>query len=239
MAQRGLLYRVGQDRYVVAPIEASALSQAAPPELLIDLALGSHPYYIGFLSALIAHRLTDLHSEIAYAAVPAEVRPRGRTPIALKIARLSPRAWPAPDEIERFRVLEGTKEFAHRSAVERALVDGLLRPDLCAGFETVVLAWGRAGRRADVSWDRVAQAARGIGDATARRAAFMLGLLSLETIVERHFADLEGRAANTPLDRSNGFNLDRSEIERDPRTGILLNVPRRHLRGWVEAGADA
>jgi predicted transcriptional regulator of viral defense system len=238
MVKGGFLLRAGEDRYVVAPAGATTLSQAVPPELLIDLALQPHPYYIGFLSAFAAHRLTDLHSTAAYAAVPQGVRPRGRMPIDLEIAQLSPGAWPAAEEeIERFRALGGTKEFAYRSTVERTLVDGLLRPDLCAGFETVALGWVRAARQADLAWDRVAQIATRIGDAVSRRTAFMLGLIGLEAVQERHFSRLDGRRASVPLDRSNGFSLERDAIERDPGTGVLLNVPRSHLRGWIASEA--
>jgi predicted transcriptional regulator of viral defense system len=235
MAKRGDLYRVGEDRYVVAPPGTESLSQAAPPELLIDLALKPHPYYIGFLSALIAHRLTDLHSRVAFAAVPGDVRPRGRLPLDLRIAQVSEKRWPAGEgEIERFRALDGTKEFAHRSTIERTLVDCLLRPDLCGGFETVALAWSRARQRADTSWDRVAQIGRQVGDAATRRTAFMLGLVGLEAVRERHLGDIHGRSGNTPLDRANGFGLSRSETERDRRTGVLINMPAHYLRGWIE-----
>jgi predicted transcriptional regulator of viral defense system len=235
MVKRGLLLRAGEDRYVVAPAGATMLSQAAPPELLIDLALQPHPYYIGFLSASVAHHLTDLHTTVAYAGVPHGVRPRGRMPIDLEIAQLSPRAWPTGEgEVERFRALAGTKEFAYRSTVERTLIDGLLRPDLCAGFETVAVAWARASRQASVSWDQVAQIADRIGDAVSRRTAFMLSLLGLEAIEKRHFGQIDGRRASPPLDRSNGFGLGRDEIERDPRTGVLLNVPRGYLYGWID-----
>lgn len=238
MVKRGLLHRAGEDRYVVAPMGTDSLEQAAPPELLIDLILQPHPYYIGFLSALITHRLTDLHSKSAYAAVPKGVRLRGRMPIDLEIAQLGPKAWPATeDELERFRTVEGTKEFAVRSTIERTLVDGLLRPNLCAGFETVVLAWSRAQRHPEVSWERVAQIGHRIGGSTAPRTAFMLNLVGLDTIAEKHLADVKSRRAGTPLDRSNGFALDRGNVERDPRTGVLLNVPSRYLRGWIDGEA--
>ncbi len=239
MKSRGLLYGAGTNRYVIAPHGTISVEQAAARELLVDLVLGPRgPYYVGFLSSLIAHRLTDLHSELIYAAVPEGKRPR-KVPPGLKIAELSPAAWPGDGtgEIERVRMIEGTKEFAFRTSLERSLIDGLLRPDLCGGFETVVSAWARAARRSDVSWDDVALIARRIGDATSRRTAFMLGLLGFDAIVDRHFAELEGRKTNTVLDRSRGFTLEPDELERDPRTGVVLNVPRSYLRGWIQGAA--
>lgn len=233
-----VLYHLGRKQYVTAPIGTKSWRQAVPAELIIDLTLSPPgPYYIGFLSALIAHRLTDLHSQAYYAAVQegSNYRPAKEPVIELTVVRLSPSNWPeaSSNELERFRILEGTKEFAWRSSQERTLIDGLLRPDCCAGFETVVSAWARALQNPATSWDEVALIGRRLGDATARRTAFMLGLLGLEGVVARHFADLNGRQTTAPLDRSNGFSLPRAEMERDRRTGVLLNVPRNHLRGWL------
>jgi predicted transcriptional regulator of viral defense system len=239
MKRQGLLYGAGSNRYVIAPPGTTSVEQAAPPELLADLRFSSRgPYYLGFLSGLIAHRLTDLHSETTVVAIREGHRPHG-TPPGFKIAELSPSAWPAEgsDEIERVRTIDGFKEFAFRSSCERTLVDGLLRPDLCAGIETVVCSWARARQRPEVSWDRVARIARHTGDATSRRVAFLLDLLSLEPVVERHFADLDGRKTSTPLDRGGGFALGRANAERDPRTGVLLNVPRPYLRGWIQGAS--
>lgn len=239
MSKRGLLYAVGSNRYVVASHGTTSVKQVAPPELLADLSLGPHgPYYVGFLSSLIAHRLSDLHSEITYVAMQENHRPR-HVPVGFIVAGLSPAVWPAEGsgEIERVRVVEGLKEFAFRSSIERALIDGLLRPDLCAGIETVVSTWASASHRADVSWDQVAQIARRIGGATSRRVAFLLAMLDLEPVVEKHFANLEGRKTSTLFDRSRGFELGKSEVRRDPKTGVVLNVPYSYLRGWIQGAS--
>jgi len=234
MSRRGQLHRVGEGRFVVAPPGTSLLEQAAPASLLVDLTLGQlGRYYIGFLSALISHHLTDLHSDVYYAAVPQGTRLRGKRPMKLKLVQLAERLWPIEEELERFRVLESTKEFAYRSTLERTLVDGLLRPDLSGSFETVALSWARARGRSDVSWRKVARIAKRLGDAPARRTALMLNELGLTEVAEQEFADLKGRSTSTPLDRSDAFGLPKGAIERDSQTGVLLNVPRRNLRGWL------
>jgi predicted transcriptional regulator of viral defense system len=243
MAERGKLYRAGRGRYVLAPAGTRSLSQAASSELLIDLALRPHgDYYIGFLSALIDHRLTDLHSREAYAAVRQGTlkHPRLATApgLSLRVTQLSPALWPAENlgsdhpERESFRAAPETKELAWRSSVERTLVDVLLRPELSGGMETAVSAWARARARPEVSWTLVAEIGKHLGDATARRTAFLLGLAGFESLVETRFADLEGHKTSVLLDRSNDFGLPRSSMERDPQTGVVLNVPREHLRGW-------
>lgn len=238
MASSHRLHRVGEHRFVVAPVGTTWLEQAGPTELIVDLIMDTHKaYYIAFLSSLIAHRLTDLHSSMTYVAVPYGTRPRGRQPLALKIVQLSESLWPADfeEEVERFRVMDGMKEFAFRSSIERALIDGLVRPDLCAGFETVAVAWGRALRRSDVDWEKVVRIARGLNSATARRVAFMLNELGVNQLVETCLDGIDTRGANTALDRSNGFELPRDAVKRDPRTGVLINVPHTYLRGWLEA----
>ena len=70
-----------------------------------------------------------------------------------------------------------------------------------------------------------------------RRCALLLRLLGLDAVAKRNFPDLSGRGANTPLDRSNSFHLSPEQITRDRDTGVLLNVPEDHLRGWIAGAA--
>src|SRR5580658_4288895 len=148
MAARKSLYRVLRGQYVVAPRATDGLDQAAAVELLVDLVLrGQGEYYLGFLSALIAHRLTDLHAKTLYAAIRQE-SPTDLTTVSLagrelRLVRLSASRWPGGDG-ERERGQPGLKEFVWRSTLERTLVDGLQRPELCGGIETVITSWASA-----------------------------------------------------------------------------------------------
>ena len=245
MEDASLLYRVGRGRYVVAPRGTFSATQAGPAELFVDLALrGRGDYFIGFLSALIAHRLTDLHSSLVYAAIRQEGSvgeserdlPDG---VAVKFVRLVASKWPVdPDrDLERVRTLPGGKEFAWRSSIERTLVDVLNRPDLAGGIETVIGSWARARRRDDVDWDSVCAIAEAQGKSTMRRTAFVLRLLGLHVIAARNFPGLAGRGASTPLDRSDSFALPPGETKRDRVTGVTINVPEGHLVGWAEAAS--
>ncbi len=242
MADNQLLYRVGRGRYVVAPRGTFSATQAAPAELIAGLILGARgDYFISYLTALIDYRLTDLHSTTIYAAIRQEST-FGETTFALpegtlQLVRLSPPTWPAdPDrELARVRALPDTKEFIWRATIERALVDSLSRPDLAAGIETVVGCWARA-RQSDTDWDLVCAICTRRGPSMERRCALLLRLLGLGAVAKRNFPNLSGRGAKTPLDRSNGFQLSPEQITRDRDTGVLLNVPEDHLRGWI-AGA--
>ena len=234
MSRTGLLHRAGHGRYVVAKPGTTSLTQNASPELIVDLLLRPRPYYLGWLTALIDHRLTDLHSRELIAGIPQGERVRGRFPIDLKLVYVSPSRWPSSDELVRVRAASGTKEFVWRSGLERTLVDAVNRPDLSGGFETVALAWARALGRSEVSWPKVAASARRSGDAAARRTAFMLVELGLEQVAEAHLlADLDPRQTSTPLDRTDSYALPPEEQRRDPRTGVVVNVPRDHLRAWL------
>ncbi|HVC06099.1 MAG TPA: hypothetical protein VND98_00720 [Solirubrobacterales bacterium] len=238
LKDHGLLYAAGSNRYVIAPPGTGSIRQAASPELLADLAFRPHgDYYIGFLSALIAHRLTDLHSEVTYVAMRRGAKPR-TVPDGFKVAELPKGAWlePSGEEIERIR-FEDSKEFVHRSSLERTLVDSLLRPDLAGGIETVVTAWARAKERPEVRWDLLAEIAQRVGDATMRRAAFLMRLLGFEAPVESWFPKIIGRKTSTIFDRSRGFSLPKDQIRRDRDTGVVINVPFEYLRGWISGAS--
>lgn len=240
MTARKSLYRVLRGQYVVAPRATDGVDQAAAAELLVDLVLrGQGEYYLGFLSALIAHRLTDLHASTLYAAIRQE-NPTDLTTVSLagrelKLVRLSPSRWSSGEnERERVRVQQGLKEFVWRSTLERTLVDGLLRPELCGGIETVVTSWGRASEHERVDWTTVWAIAKRIGIATARRAAYLLIRSGHEHVLAGDLPALNVKGAATPLDRSNGYGMTRAEATRDPQTGVLVNVPLEQLRGWLD-----
>lgn len=240
MAARRLLYRVVRGQYVVAPWATDGVDQAAPAELLVDLVLrGQGEYYLGFLSALIAHHLTDLHTSTLYAAIrqdnPTDMLSVPLAGYELKLVRLSPSRWPSDEsERERVRVESGLKEFVWRSSLERTLVDGLLRPELCAGIETVATGWARAQEHR-VDWSWVWAIAKRAGTATARRVAYLLIHTGHEQVLTEDLSALQAKRADTPLDRSNGYGMALPEMKRDPQTGVLLNVPAEQLQGWLVA----
>jgi len=238
LKDNGLLCAAGSNRFVIAPPGASSIRQAASPELLADLAFRPHgDYFVGFLSALIAHRLTDLHSEVTYVAMRQGSKPR-KVPDGFKVAELPKGAWPdAGDaEIERVRIAD-SKEFFHRSSIERTLVDALLRPDLSGGIETVVAAWARAKARPEVRWHRVVEIADRTGDAATRRVAFLLRTLGFDELVESWPTKIEGRRSSPLFDRSREFESAGERPPRDRETGVMVNVPPGYLRGWIQGAA--
>ncbi len=240
MAARKSLYRVLRGQYVVAPRATDGVDQAAAAELLVDLVLRAQgEYYLGFLSALIAHRLTDLHASTLYAAIrqdnPTDLTTLSLAGRELRLVRLSPSRWPTEEsERERVRVQPGLKEFVWRSTLERTLVDGLLRPELCGGIETVITSWARATEHQRTDWSTVWAIAKRMGTANARRVAYLLIHTGHEQALTEALPALNVKGAATPLDRSNGYGMTRREATRDPQTGVLVNVPAEQLRGWLD-----
>jgi predicted transcriptional regulator of viral defense system len=234
LKDNGLLYSAGKNRFVIAPPGTRSIRQAASSELLADLAFRPHgEYYLGFLSGLIAHRLTDLHSETTYVAMLQGTKPR-KVPDKFIVAQLPASCWPnfKDEEIERIRV-SNSKEFFYRSSLERTLVDSLLRPDLSGGIETVVGAWARAKSQAGVRWDLVASIAKQIGDAAFRRTVLLLRLLGFDALVESRLPQIDARRASPIFDRSREFEPPREQVRRDRETGVKINVPSHYLRGWI------
>jgi predicted transcriptional regulator of viral defense system len=239
MVARKSLYRVLRGRYVVAPRGTEWVEQAAPVELCVDLVLReAGEYYLGFLTALIAHRLTDLHASTVFVAVGQDSR-TDLTSVKvcgheLRLVRLASSRWPRGEgERERVRIQPGLKEFVWRASLERTLVDCLLHPELCAGIETAVSSWARASNERDVDWEAVWTIAKRSGAAAAPRVAYLL-------IATGHADTLAGELplarGETLLDRTNGYRMDRSQMSRDPQTGLLINVPTERLRGWIKGG---
>lgn len=236
------LYRLQRGRYVVAPRATSGLDQAAPVELLVDLALRDQgDYYLGFLTALISHGLTDLHSDVVYAAIHRDSS-LGVSALDLggrrvKLVRLAPSRWPRdPGLRERQRIIPRTREFSWRSSLERTLVDGVFRPDLSGGIETVVVGWAKAHHDELADWDVVWAAAKDCGTSVALRAAYLLCQLGREALVAGDLPALRKSRARVLLDRGDGFGLGDRPVSRDPRTGLVLNVPEGAVPRWLAAG---
>ena len=233
------LYRVLRGNYVVAPRATDGADQAAPVELLVDLVLRDRaPYYLGFLSALIAHGLTDLHSQTTYAAIPQEAT-TGLTSVdlagsTLQIVRLSDSVWPQDDDrsVTRRRAVAGTREFVRIATVNRTLVDGLLRPDLCAGIETVFTAWARAQHHESFDPAAVWAIAKSISLAAAKRTALLLNSTGHSSVVEPDLPTLKSKRSRVLLDRNDDYGLA-GGAPRDPRTGVTVNVPSGALDGWL------
>lgn len=231
MKRRGSLASVAKGRYVVLPPGSSDARQAAPLGTLLAAAFaGRDDYYLGYLSAIVDHRLTDEHSKTVYVAVFNRDLPRLE-----QLAGSPVHMTRILSEKKRFgteRVRARGKVFYHRSDLERTLLDTLDRPALCRGPETWVRAWSRAFREERVDVARLADYGERWGGSVGARCAFWLRNLG-EPRAERRLlqaigAPLTGRRL---LDPSNSFGD--GPWPRDRETGLIINIPERALGGWL------
>lgn len=234
MANRGTLESLGWGRYLVLPDGATSARQAASlPVLVAALMHGRGAYYLGFLSALANHELTDETVNEIYIAVRGRRAPRQRSLLGrpVQFVRLLDTAeWPG---VERQRA-EG-RSFYFRSSVERTLLDTLDHPEHCGATETWVRAWERAFRLEKVDVGEMLDQALERRPTTTARAAFWLR--ELGRVRESR---LLLRAVGAPLRGARLLDLTRPFGEgpwrRDRETGLIMNLPEAAVTGWLEYG---
>jgi predicted transcriptional regulator of viral defense system len=235
MKAKGALAAVARGRWVVMPIGASTLEQAAPPKVLLAAFFeGRADWYLGYLSALIDHRLTDVDSYTVHVGV--RVADGRRWPSRLEVGQLPVRLvqitrhddWAG---VERERV-EG-RVFACRSDVPRTLLDTLDHPELCGSPDVWVRAWDRAIREDRVELERLVEYSEGRSAVVRARLAYWLrqtGRVRVAQRVQRALgAPLKGRPL---LDPSRSFGTGQWRRDRD--TGLIVNMDERALNGWLE-----
>jgi predicted transcriptional regulator of viral defense system len=176
LAHAGWLVRLAAGRYAIVPLSSG--SEASPQVNRYVIArdlLGETPYYISHESAMDIHNM--LTRPVTTVTVTTPRRLAGReilgVPYRFVYAPLTALwgcepAWVTPYE----RVTVGD--------LEKTILDGLVRPDLCAGIGQV--ATGLWMRHDDLDWDRLAHYAQKLKHrAAAQRLGYLLELYGLGT----------------------------------------------------------
>jgi predicted transcriptional regulator of viral defense system len=240
MKRNGALAPVARGRWLVMPIGVSSLEQAASPKVLLAAFFeGRAQWYLGYLSALIDHRLTDIDADVVYAGVHI-ADGRRRWPSHVEIGALSVRIvqitrhddWAG---VERERV-QG-RVFAFRADLPRALIDTLDHPEHCGPPDVWVRAWERALRarpeEAVTLVERLIEYAEGRSTVVRARLAYWLrqtGYVRPAERVQRALgAPLKGRPL---LDASRAFGP--GPWQRDRETGLIVNMDERAIGGWLD-----
>lgn len=234
MKKRGSLASVAHGRYVVLPPGVTNAGQAVPTMLLLAAAFaGRNDYYLGYLSALVEHRLTDEQADAFYVAVfsrdlPSISMVAGRPLRMTRILSTKKRFG-----IERIRA-QG-RAFYFRSDLERTLLDTLDRPKFCGQPDTWVRSWDRAFAQDRVDVSKLIDYASAWGGSVAARCAFWLRELGRtresRLLLKSINAPLTGRRE---LDSSRSFGD--GDWHRDRETGLIMNIPEHAITGWLEYG---
>jgi len=176
LARAGWLVRLAAGRYAIVPLSSG--SEAMPQVNRYVVArelLGETPYYISHESAMDVHNMLTRPVTTVTVTTPRRLAGREILSVPYRFVYAPPSAlwgcepvWVTP--YERVTV----------SDLERTILDGLTRPDLCAGVGQV--ATGLWLRQDDFDWDKLAGYAQKLGTrAVAQRLGYLLELYDLGT----------------------------------------------------------
>jgi predicted transcriptional regulator of viral defense system len=233
MKERGVLFPVAAGRYLVRGLGEAEGIDEVPLGLLVAAAFaGRENYYLGYLSALIEHRLVDEHSRDVYLAVFGTA-PRLKTLAGRAVHITTLKSGKKQFGQERARALGRT--FYFRSDLERTLLDTLDRPALCHAPETWVRAWARAFASKELDRSRLVDYALQIGGSLAARCAFWMRELG-----DVRNARLILRSIHAPLTGPRALNSAYPFVgknwPRDRETGLIINMPAHAIEGWLTYG---
>jgi predicted transcriptional regulator of viral defense system len=207
LQRAGWVVRLNAGQYAIVPLEAGNQAIPTANRLVIARALaGSALYYVSHDSALEAHNM--LTRPVTIVTVTTTRRLGSRSVLAVPYRFVAAR----PENLWGFApVWVMPQEQVQVSDLERTILDGLARPDLCAGVSEV--ATGLWMRRDDLDWKKLVTYAHRLGNqAAAKRLGYLLelyelgteaALASLHDLVGPSYAPLE------PLLPSNGHYLAR------------------------------
>jgi len=176
LARAGWLVRLTAGRYAIVPLSSG--NEATPQVNRYVVArevLGDTPYYISHESAMDVHNMLTRPVTKVIVTTPRRLVRRDILGVPYHFVYAPPSAlwgcepvWVTP--YEQVTV----------SNLERTILDGLARPDLCAGVSQV--ATGLWMRQDDFDWDRLAHYVQKLGRrAVAQRLGYLLELYELGT----------------------------------------------------------
>jgi predicted transcriptional regulator of viral defense system len=236
MAKRGALIPLGGGRYAIAEPGATSLATNTTWQVALDAELDPlGPYYIGFITALEDHRLTDLEESDITAAIGfhndrlerSHVTVAGRP---LRVTTMRPKALAFGTET----VHQSRNRRYRRSDLERTLIDCHERPKMVGSAEVWIRAWGRAFGEERVDVERVVAYSSALGTSASRRTAVLLTLLGHGMKARDSF---EGRLRRA--DRIVPFIAGQpiaADADVDPYWRVAWNLPEGLIRGWLAYG---
>jgi predicted transcriptional regulator of viral defense system len=234
MRRRGSLAPLAHKRWLIMPEGASSLEQGAPIKVLLTAALdGRADWYLGYLSALTDHGLTDIDSEGVYVAVKGTNVSLGHTLGAMHVHVVRHHDDTDWTGVERERVTG--RVFAYRSGIARTLLDTLEHPRRCGPAEIWVRAWERAMREQRVEPQTLVDMAETRSQVVQARLAFWLHETG-HIRPARHIMRALGGPLKGPRLLDSAKNFGAGPWKRDHQTGLVLNLPEATIDGWLEYG---
>jgi predicted transcriptional regulator of viral defense system len=225
MVRKGWLVRLMRDKYLILPLKGVLDGIPMTDRYVIAREImGSRPYYVSHYSAMELHEMTTHPVNTVFVTVRRQRRSRAIAAVHYRFVYASPRSfwgweetWATPQELVRV------------SDLEKTLLDGAVRPDLCGGVGE--LARGLWLRRDDLDERRLVEYAKRLAHkAASRRIGFLLHTYDLagpETV--RTLRDF-GKGGYDPLDPTLP-----DEGPHDPDWRLRINLDPEELRASVWA----
>jgi len=236
LTRRGSLVSIGKQRWLIMPTGASSVEQAAPVKALLTALLeGRGNWYLGCLSALIDHGLTDIDSAALYVVSSSNSLPNqlhiGRREVKV-VHRRQPDSWVG---VERERA--AGRVFSYRSDLERTLLDTLDYPRHCGSAEIWVRAWERAMREERVDLGKLIDYSDERTAVAQARLAYWLRETGHPREARRVLRGIGGPVKGSqPLDAGRSFAETGTKRARDKETGLVLNIQQQTIDGWLTYG---
>jgi len=195
MVRRRWLVRLVPGNYLIVPLEAGLESiPMANRYVIAREVLGSLPYYISHYSAMELHQMTTQPVNTVYVTVP-------RRRVSRTIAGMQYRfIYATRRSFWGWETIWATAEEEVRvSDLEKTLLDGVVRPELCGGLGE--LAKGLWLRKHDLNDGRLVDYVQRLGHkAAAKRLGFLLetydlsgpeSISALQSLVGRGYDPLD------------------------------------------------
>jgi len=195
LARKGWLVRLMRGKYLIVPLEAGLEGIPMVDRFVIAReVLGSVPHYVSHYSAMELHQMTTQPVNAVFVAVRRRRKSRAIAGTEYRFVYASARSfwgweetWATPQEQVRV------------SDLEKTLLDGAVRPDLCGGIGDV--GKGLWLRRDDLNEGRLVEYAKRLNHkAASRRLGFLLQTYELGGSETVRALQAYGKGGYDPLD---------------------------------------
>jgi len=176
LTKAGWLVKLSAGKYAIVPLSAGQDALPEANRLVIARELvGKAPYFVSHDSALEVHNMLTRPVTSVTITTPRRLLTRTILKVPYRFVAAKPK-----DMWGYIPVWVSSAEQVQVSDPERTILDGLARPELCAGVSEV--ATGMQIRKDDLDWEKMADYTRRLGNqAVAKRLGYLLEFYGLST----------------------------------------------------------
>ena len=223
LARKRWLVRLVPGKYLIIPLEAGLEGiPMADRYVIAREVLGATPYYVSHYGAMELHQMTTEPVNTVFVTAPTRRTSRTIAGVEYYFVYASTRSFWGWEEI-----WATPQEQVRVSDLEKTLLDGAVRPDLCGGISEV--GKGLWLRREDLDEDRLVEYAQRLDHkAGSRRIGFLLQTYDLAGPETLRTLQAYGKGGYDPLDPTLP-----DEGPHDSEWRLRINLDPEELRASV------